>query len=151
MNQNKILSIIIIIAAVVSGGSFYAGVKYGQSKNSAIIRGTGESFNFSGNGTGAGSRVVGQRTTRGAGNSNGGIAVGEIISKDDKSITIKLRDGGSKIIFLSNSTSVMKTVDGSATDLEVSEQITALGSPNPDGSITAQSIQIRPARSTPIR
>ena len=83
MNQNKILSIIIIIAAVVSGGSFYAGVKYGQSKNSAIIRGTGESFNFSGNGTGAGSRVVGQRTTRGAGNSNGGIAVGEIISKDD--------------------------------------------------------------------
>ncbi len=139
MNKNnKIVSIIIGVAVIAVGGSFYAGVKYNQSNNPAAIRGTGGSSNFSQSGG-----MGGQRGARGA---NGGIATGEIISKDDKSITIKLRDGGSRIIFLSSSTSVMKTVDGTASDLSASEQITAIGNSNTDGSITAQSIQIRPSQ-----
>lgn len=144
MNQNKIVSIIIGVALVAVGGSFYAGVKYNQSKNPAATRGAsgaGGSFNFSqGGGTG------GQRGMRGTGGENGGIIAGEIISKDDKSVTIKLRDGGSKIIFLSSSTSVMKTVGGATSDIVVGGQITATGNANSDGSITAQSIQIRPTQ-----
>lgn len=146
MNKNKIVSIIIIIAVVVSGGSFYAGLKYGQNNNSAGVRGTGGFSNFAGNGMGMGG---GMRVSRGA--NGAGFTIGEIISKDDKSITVKLRDGGSKIVFLSSSTSVMKTVDGNVNDLAVNSQITAVGVPNSDGSITARSIQMRPATSTSIR
>ncbi|MBI3442506.1 MAG: hypothetical protein HY007_01965 [Candidatus Sungbacteria bacterium] len=90
---------------------------------------------------------------------NGGFSGGQIIGRDDKSITIQLRapdqntdngsggqqQGGSKIIFISDSTQVMKAVSGSLKDLSVGQTVTAMGISNPDGSITAQTIQIRPA------
>jgi len=74
-------------------------------------------------------------------NSNAPMS-GEIISMDDKSITIKLTDGGSKIIFLSDTTSIGKMTEGTIADLEVGKKITTSGTANNDGSITAKSIQI---------
>jgi hypothetical protein len=146
MNKNIIN---IIIAIVITGSaSFYGGMQYTQSK-------TVSPQNFAnmtqeerqalrgqfGNGTGA----------RGARMGNGG-ANGEIISKDDASITIKLRDGGSKIVFLSNTTPVSKTASGTPADLIVGAQVNAVGTANSDGSMTAQSVQIRPISSdTPNR
>lgn len=73
-----------------------------------------------------------------------GVASGEIISKDDKSIIVKLRDGGSKLIFFSDKTSVSKMAEGSEEDIKVGEQVAANGSANSDGSITANTIQLRP-------
>ena len=79
------------------------------------------------------------------------MAVGEVISADDKSITIKLRDGGSQIIFFTPSTPVTKSVSSSASDVAVGEQVTVSGAKNQDGSISAQSIQIRPNLPTQVR
>ena len=124
---------------IAGSGSFYAGVKYNQNKNPVAARGINGSSNFS-----QGGGMSGQRGMRGAGGSNGGFATGEIISKDDKSVTIKLRDGGSKIVFLSSSASISKSVEGAIADLTTGVQVSVNGNANSDGSITATTIQIRP-------
>jgi hypothetical protein len=73
------------------------------------------------------------------------IISGEIISKDDISLTIKLRDGGSKIIFFSNSTQITKPLIVAVKDMIVGDAVIINGVANSDGSLTATSIQIREA------
>lgn len=138
-NAHKKIITPIIIAVLVAGGvGFYSGMVYGKSKATtsfAAMRGQ-----FAGNGQGGTGRG-GNRAQFAA----GGATSGEVIAKDDKSITLKMRDGGSKIVFFSGTTQVMKAAAGVATDLVLGEQVTALGTANADGSVSAQSIQIRPA------
>jgi hypothetical protein len=77
---------------------------------------------------------------------------GEVISKDDKSITVKTQDGGSKIIILSNTTIYSKTSEGTIQDITVGENVGVFGTENSDKSMTAQNVQINPqfqARTTP--
>ena len=73
----------------------------------------------------------------------GGVTSGEVILKDDKSVTVKLSNGGSKIIFFSPTTEVVKSVKGLSEDLIVGEEIIVTGEANADGSLNAKSIQIR--------
>jgi hypothetical protein len=75
----------------------------------------------------------------------GGAAQGEIIAKDDTSITVKLQDGGSRIVYLSASTTVARSTEGNLSDLTVGENVIVFGSAGSDGTVTAQSVQIRPS------
>ncbi|MCL5090523.1 MAG: DUF5666 domain-containing protein, partial [Patescibacteria group bacterium] len=69
---------------------------------------------------------------------------GEIISSDDKSITVKLNDGSSKIVFFSEKTEYVKSATAAKSDLKSGNTVMIMGSTNSDGSITAQNIQINP-------
>lgn len=131
----KHLAIIIAAAIVLSGGSFYAGMKYSQSESGARrAQFTGQ---FPQNGAGG----MGQRTGMRQGS---GFVNGEIISKDATSVTVKDRSGGSKIVFLADSTEVTKSAGGTINDLAIGTSIIANGKTNADGSITATMVQIRP-------
>jgi hypothetical protein len=120
---------------------FFGGMKYGESKapQSGISA-------YSGSQQAGGFGMM--RRNGGGMMQNGNFAGGQVISKDDKSITVQLRDGSSKIVFVSGTTEVMKSVTGSSSDLAVGEQVTVNGTANSDGSITAQTVQIRPAQPT---
>jgi hypothetical protein len=129
--KKNILIIVLIIA--VGAGSFYAGMAYGK-KGSMANRPNFSSERLTAN-------VSNQRMAR----NGAGFLSGEIISKDDKSIIIKLRDGGSKIVFFKDDTAVSKNAEGSLDDLKEGAEITVSGDSNQDGSVNAQSIQIRPS------
>jgi len=145
MKKNIIVTI--IIALLVGAGAFYAGMKYDQSKNPTANLNAEGFANLSSEERQARLQqfgAIGQSGgTRGT-QANGGFATGEIISKDEKSLTIKLQDGGSKIVFFSDSTPIMKTASGTSQDLTTGEQVTVTGTTNQDGSLSAQSIQLRP-------
>lgn len=73
------------------------------------------------------------------------MTAGEILSNDGTSITIKMADGSTKIVLVSPSTQVMKMAAGSLSDLSTGTNVSVVGSANSDGSVTATSVQIRPA------
>jgi len=141
--------IIGVVVVVLAGAFFYSGMVYGEQKSKGKGNGAGQDRQaqfqrFVGQSENGG--VGGQVRMRG--NGNGGFTAGEILSKDENSITIKLRDGGSKIILLSGSTQVMKEAQGSANDLSTGAWVSVAGEANPDGSVNAQSVQIRPSAPT---
>jgi hypothetical protein len=159
-NKKSIILSIIITAVIVGGGAFYGGMKYNQSKGAASLQNL-ENMSLAQrqqalgqfrNGANFGGTAGGRTATGGQG--GGGFVRGKIISKDDKSITVELSfsaqnaggsaatPSGSKIVFLSGSTEITKSTAGSLGDLQVGQQIIANGTPNQDGSITANSIQI---------
>ena len=69
---------------------------------------------------------------------------GEIISTDDKGVTVKLTDGSSKIVMISDTTSINNVTTATKKDLKVGEKVMVVGQTNSDGSVSAQNIQINP-------
>lgn len=133
-NKNVILVSVILILIAAAGG-FYGGMKYAGNKN--------PQKNFLANG--ANFQGMRQGGGNGSGNRTGaGFVNGEILKKDDKSITVKLPDGGSKIVYLSDKAEISKSASGTPSDLEIGKQVMVNGTANSDGSITANLIQIRP-------
>ena len=53
-------------------------------------------------------------------------------------------DGSSKIILLSDKTTINKATAGSKEDLKTGVKIAAFGTENPDGSVSASNVQINP-------
>jgi len=144
--QNHIISMIAIVI-VIAGGAFYGGMQYAGKKAATQVAQNKNGGSFGGQRAGGGQRPAGMQ----GGGANGGagdFASGEIISKDDTSATIKTRGGGSKIVFFSDKTSIDKSVSGVAGDLSIGQQITVNGKTGADGSLIAQSIQIRPLQPT---
>ncbi len=129
--MKKILPIMIVVVVLVAAGSFYGGMKYQSSKSKSPSRGQ-----FA-----AGLPQGG--TARVDSKNNISFVTGEILSQDDQSITVKLNNGGSKTVLYSASTTIGKMATGTAKDLSVGTSVMATGKSTTDGSLTAETIQIR--------
>jgi hypothetical protein len=129
-NKNLITAAMIII---VGAACFYVGISYGKQGAAGAQQQTFQQF----------------RGQRAGGNGGGGqqsaagLVSGQVLSKDGQSITVQTRDGSSHIVFYSSSTPVTKPISGSVSDISAGTQVMVGGTQNSDGSLTAQSIQVR--------
>lgn len=131
----KNFPIILIIAILVAGGAgFFGGMKYQQSKQPTF------SSQFPG---GNGQRGFGRNGANGTNGTNRPV-YGQIISGDDKSITVKLQDGSSKIVLVTQTTILNKADKAVMSDFTTGQNVLVNGQANSDGSVTAQSIQLNP-------
>ena len=122
------------ITVVLVAGAYLVGNKHGIASAKPTFGRGGTAL------SGPGARMGGGRFGAGA-----GLVTGTVLSKDTTSITIQAKDGSSKIVLYSGSTQVLKSTAGSVDDIAVGSQVSAQGTQNSDGSVTAASIQIRPA------
>lgn len=127
--MNKGIVTAVVVGVVALGAGFVGGMQYQKSQSPFGGRAAGQFV-------GAG----GQRAAR----AGAGFAIGSVLSKDEQSVTLKLQSGSTQIVFLSASTSVLRSSAGALGDIMVGAEVTAMGTSNADGSITAQSVQMRP-------
>ena len=132
MKKKLLLTTIVII---LIGASFLVGIEYQKTRTVSTLSGY--------RGSGVGGSLVGR-----FGGSMKSAVIGNILTSDSNSITIQMRSGSTQIIFLTNTTPIIKSVRATLSDLSIGTPISVIGSANADGSITAQSIQIRMATSS---
>lgn len=128
MKKNSALIITGVVALIIglSGGYYFRSHQLTKMRGNFV---QGDPQRFKG-GPQGGDRMFGRPVQ------------GDILSVDEKGITVKLLDGSSKIILFSDSTSINKSTVGAKSDLKVNSKVMVTGNVNSDGSITATSVQL---------
>jgi hypothetical protein len=149
MKSSTITTIVLVI--VVSCAAFFGGMKYqesrtgirsGQFNRMGGVNGNGYFMNK--NGQTQGMQFQGQGVSKGQLSQGFRPVNGEITAIDNNSITVKMQDGSSKIVVLSNSTAINKTDTAAKSDLKLGDTIGVFGTENSDGTVNAQNIQLNP-------
>jgi hypothetical protein len=122
----------LVIAIVALGGGYFLGKASGATSRAAGFAGAYSSS-----------------TRRAAGGAaGGGLITGTIATLGSSSITLQLANGNSEVVFYSTSTPVSEPTTVSVNALKVGTTIIAGGTSNSDGSLTALTLQVRPAGTT---
>lgn len=129
----KKVALSLVLASLMGVGGFFLGMTYQKSQAADVAR-TGGQF--------GGMRGTGGLAGRAFDPQLGRPVTGEIIGRDEKSITLKLQDGSSKIVLLPGNTEFRKTTAASPSDLKQGERVVVIGKENADGSVTANIVQI---------
>ena len=133
-----------VAVVVAAGAGFLGGMQYQKTKVVANFRGNFAQGQM--NGINGQTRATGTRTGSGMQQGMRGMIVGEVTAKDDKSLTVKLTDGSSKIVVLSGSTTYALSSEASLDKIAIGSKISAFGTSNSDGSTTATSVEINPVQ-----
>ncbi len=142
MKNTKVL-VPIICVLVGLGSGFFGGIQY---RNYQVSKARGNNAFSGANGV---QRFMGNRNGQNGGMMGRGGVIGSILSMDDKSITVKLNDGSSKIVLFSSSTTYSNTISSLKSDLKVGSEVAVFGAANSDGSVTATNVQINPTSFRP--
>jgi len=122
--NNKILLAVLVAALVFGAGGFFGGMQYQKSR-----RQVPRDFQA-------------MREQRGFFQGQERPVSGEIIARDEKSITVKLPDGSSRIVFVGEGTKISESTPSAKERLVEGTLVFVTGTANPDGSLTATSIQM---------
>ncbi len=108
--QYAVLSVVVALGLGVYGGMQYEKTVATKSAPERVR-------DFAGGNRQAGGQQAGQNggAMRRGGPNGGGFVTGEILSKDEKSLTIKTQDGGSTIVYFTEALGVRKAEAGSVT------------------------------------
>lgn len=136
------------VTAIVTGGvGFWGGTTYSKSQSMPNLqnRGGGRTMMQEPN---YNTMPSGNRVAPGASDSQGPMGqrstAGEVTAKDDKSITVKMNDGSSRMIILSDKTTYRTSEEASLDAIAVGTKVAVFGESGNDGSMTAASIEINP-------
>jgi len=118
--------IVTVLFIIIGAAGFFGGMKYQQSKQ-PLFR-----------------QRISQGQFQGSQDNRQGFrpVQGEIISSDEKSITVKMPNGSSKIVLMSDKTTINKAGEAAKEDLKTGEQVAVFGTENSNGTVTAQNIQL---------
>ena len=122
----------IFISVIIGFGAFLGGIKYQESKNPV------NNFQFNDQARNNLCRGINSTYTR----EDSEAVRGEVLSKDEKTITVKLSDDSSKIVLFSETTQINKAETATLDDIDIGSQVMVLGQKNQDGSVSARSIQL---------
>lgn len=129
-NNNKNILITVIVGLACLGAGFYGGTLFQKNQRTSFTRfATGGVTGMNRTGTSRVGSTTGIRPIN-----------GQILSIDSGSITVKTQNGN-VIVMLSGSTKISKSSEGSTSDLQVGQDVTAIGTDN-NGVITATSVSI---------
>ena len=139
--------LIVLIVAVVCGGVGYKVGKMGNRMGMTRLRQDfgGQVRQQGGQGNGQGLRDGSGQGKMGGGQMMGQgrrHTEGEILSVDDKGVTVKLVDGSSKIVLFSDKTTFATSSTIDKTKVVVGGKVDIVGDPNTDGSVSASEVRI---------
>lgn len=140
MKQNQII-VIAVVVLLVGAGAFFVGIQYQKMQRNQFGQGR-----FNGQTAGSANSQF-----RSGQNGMGRPVNGEIISSEDKSITVKLPDGSSKIVFVNDQSKIMEATAATKESLTTGKNVMIFGTTNQDGSVTASNIQLGSSRGMNIR
>ena len=136
MKKQISLLVSVILILLCSGIAFFGGYKYGQSKKGGfnptemkkdMLEGKMPTGNRNGsNGSGFGNQIT-----------------GSISSISDGNFTVKMENGSSNIVYLSDNTYIGQMTQASKESLATGTQVLILGSSSTDGTFIAESVQIK--------
>jgi len=127
------LAITLMVGVIVG---FFGGKRYQMSKSPNFNRGNQQREMIQGRGMGN----TGARMPVRPGDNQS--ITGEITAIDNSSITLKAKDGGSKILILSNQTKITKFQPVDKDALTTGDQLTAFGNIKSDGTVDTISISL---------
>ncbi len=131
--DKKIILIMLVIAVICGGVGYKIGGKISQVKRFAQFGQMGQKDGQMPRlRQGFGGQVgQGRRHTE-----------GEILSVDDKGVTVKLADGSSKIVLFSDKTTYALSTTADKSKVVVGQKVDIVGDLNTDGSVSAASVQL---------
>jgi hypothetical protein len=146
------LGVIVVVALAFGAGAWTHAALGGASTSSATATG-----GAGGRAGGAGGRAGGTGTGTGTGGAPGGTGgrggaagrgtIGTVDRIDGTTVYIKTFQGTDVAVSTTDSTRVATSQPGQLSDLKAGTSVTVTGATGSDGSVTAQSITVQPARS----